>query len=411
MLDTALESDFLSSGLKNDAFSQQKVNCANGPGVNIHDMISEILETGCGCHRGDAMAGKIVIIGFSIALCFCSIPAGLSQQNPAIRQPVPEQGLFSMLFRLVVPPQDSKRPGGAQALRRFKSSAQLTDDQVQAIVEVATAWSKETTILDERAREINSAARERAKATGSLPAPPPELMELQKQRDSIGERALVRLRGEIGDAAYERLAYALSHQNVNERGEDRASFSVSLPRELAMPAPPESRIERPDFKMPRESLYESKLPVKMMITPVGEDGTGERTQFRAGEEIFFKVTLLNTVTERQLLHVADVLSNYQLDGTKDGQRLPSPLLWVKLSLLPSFGDSPVIDIPYNVPLVIGTLSIVKRQQLDLSAGNYTFILQRDFALRPTINKEEEALYAEIGHFALKSNTVSITILP
>ena len=353
----------------------------------------------------------MTILGIAIAFSIFSIPPGLCQQIPAVRQPVSEPGLFSMLFRMVVPPPESRRPGGALALRSFKASAQLTDAQVQDIVEIATAWSREVAVLDARAGEIAASAREHARVTGSLPAPPPELMELQKKRDGLTDQALARLRRAIGETAYERLAYALSHRNVNERGEDRASFSVSLPRELAMPAPPESRIQRPDFIVPRESLYESRLPIKMMITPVGEDGTSEKRRFQAGDDVFFKVTLLNTVPERQLLRVADVLNNYQLDGTKDGQRLPGLLLWVRLSLLPALAGSPTIDIPHNIPLVIGTLCILKRPQLDLGAGDYTFVLQRSFALRPTINKEEEALYAEIGHFALKSNTVSVTILP
>ena len=79
--------------------------------------------------------------------------------------------------------------------------------------------------------------------------------------------------------------------------------------------------------------------------------------------------------------------------------------------MPSLAGSPTIDIPYNTPLVIGSLRIEKTGPVDLGQGSYTFVFQRQFALRPTINKQEEALYAEIGHFALKSNTISITILP
>ena len=272
------------------------------------------------------------------------------------------------------------------------------------------ACVKKVTVIDEKARQISAAAREQAGATGSL-RPPPELGELQKQKDAIIEQDLIRLRGAIGEDAYGRLAYALSHQNVNQRGEDRASFSVSLPPELAVPAPPESRIQRPDFKMPRESLYESKLPVKIMITPVGPDGATEKVQFRAGEDMLFKITLLNTAAEPQVMQVADVLRNYQVNGTLNGQRLPGLFLWASLTLVPSLAHSPAINIPCNVPLVIGTLRVEKTAKMDLVAGKYTFLLQRDFALRPTINKEEEALYAEIGHFALKSNTISVIINP
>jgi hypothetical protein len=350
-----------------------------------------------------------------LALCGLFFAASFAQQAPAVRQAVPEPQLFFMLFRSVAPPvlqQDSKMPPQVRAayMRKYQSSAQLSDEQVRVIMEIAVACVKNVTVIDEKARQIITAAREQAKATGSL-RPPPELAELQKQKDAIIEQDVIRLRGAIGEDAYGRLAYALSHQNVNERGEDRASFSAALPPELAIPAPPESRILRPDFKMPRESLYESKLPVKIMITPVGRDGTTEKVQFRVGEEVLLKITLLNTVAEPQVLHVADVVRNYQVDGTLNGQRLPGMFLWASLTLVPSLAHSPTINIPYDVPLVIGTLRVEKTAKMDLVAGKYTFILQRAFALRPTINKEEEALYAEIGHFALKSNTILVSINP
>jgi hypothetical protein len=361
--------------------------------------------------RGAGIAGLSALVW-----CIFSLSTGFCQQTPAVRSAVPEQELFLMLFRSVAQPvlqQDSQVPMRASAgiLMKYQSSAKLTDEQIRIVIDAAVACVKQVTEIDQKAREISLGAREQAKMSGGRPVPPPELADLQKQRNSIVEQDVNRLRGALGDAAYERLAYALSHQNVNQRGEDRASFSVSLPPELALPAPSEARIRRLDFKVPQESLYESRLPVKLMITPVGPDGAAEQLQYGAGEDVYFKVTLLNTVRERQMLHVADVLRNYQVGGTKNGQRIPSLLLWVTLTLVPSLANSPAIDIPFDVPLVIGTLRLEKRAQLDLSEGKYTFILQRSFALRPTIGKEEEALYEEIGHFALKSNTISITIHP
>jgi hypothetical protein len=354
-------------------------------------------------------------LGFFV-LCILLFVTAFGQQTPTVRNAVPESELFLMLFRSIAPsglspnPQMSARPN-SMAIRSFQSSAQLSDEQAQKVVEAAIACVSKVTEVDRKAREVNLAAREQAKKNGTTPVPPPEIRELQKQRDGIIDQELSRLRIALGDAAYDRLAYAISHQNVNQRGEERASMSVSIPPDLALPAPPESRIVRPDFIVPRESLYESKLPVKMMITPVGPEGAAEKLQFRVGEEIYFKVTLLNALPARQALHVAEILKNYQVDGTQNGMKLPGPVLWVTLSLIPSLANSPIVDIPYNVPLVIGILHLEKRPQLKMAEGKYTFVLHRDFALRPTINKEEEALYEEIGHFALKSNTVAITILP
>jgi hypothetical protein len=134
-------------------------------------------------------------------------------------------------------------------------------------------------------------------------------------------------------------------------------------------------------------------------------------QFRVGEDVLLKITLLNTVAEPQILHVVYVVRNCQVNGPLNLQRLSSPFLWGSLTLVPSLAHSPAIDIPCNVPLVIGTLRIEKTAKMDLVSGKYTFVLQRDFALRATINREEEALYAEIGHFALKSNTISVVINP
>jgi len=351
-----------------------------------------------------------------IASCGVFTAAGFAQQAPTVRQAVPETRLIFMLLRNVAPPMPQQASTlsprvRAAFMRKYQESAQLSEEQVQAIMEIAEDSVKKVTAIDEKSRQIIAAARELAKATGSMPPKPPELEELQRQRDALMEQAVIRLRGAVGEDAYGRLAYALSHQNVNERGEDRASFAFSLPADLAVPAPPESRILRPDFKMPRESLYESKLPVKIMITPVGSDGATEKVQFRAGEDVLLKITLLNTAAEPQVLRVAEVLRNYQVDGTLDGKRLPGPFLWASLTLVPSLAQAPAISIPCNVPLVIGTLRVEKTANLQLVAGEYTFLVQRDFALRPTLNREEEELYAEIGHFALKSNTISITINP
>ena len=70
-------------------------------------------------------------------------------------------------------------------------------------------------------------------------------------------------------------------------------------------------------------------------------------------------TLLNTLAEPQVLPVAGVLRNYQVNGTLNGQRLPSPFLWASLTFVPSLAHSPAINIPCGVPLVIGTLRVEK----------------------------------------------------
>ena len=371
--------------------------------------------------RGAGIFGLGLLSG-----CFFLYAAGVGQQTPAVRQPVPEQELILMLFRSVAPPDVGGEPQlparvSAAMMAKYQSAANLTDAQVRILKEAAEACVRQVSPIDQKARAIALAAREQAKEqarqTGIIPPPPPILAELQKQRNDIVTDSVNRLREALGAEAYQRLAYALSHQNVNERGEDRASFSVSLPPDLAKPAPPEARIERPDFKMPRESLYESKLPVKIMITPVGPDGVAEKPDYHAGEDVYLKVTLLNTVRERQVLRVAEVLSNYKVSTTKNGEKIPDLMYVGTLDLVPSCAASPVVDIPFDVPLVIGTIRLDRdtrfdrNPRFDLTEGKYTFVLQRSFALRPTINEEEEALYREIGHFALKSNTVAITIHP
>jgi hypothetical protein len=342
----------------------------------------------------------------------------LGQQKPVVVQQIRQPDLFFMLFRSVAEPvlqQDSKIPLGASAnlIRRYQDLAKLTDDQVQILLETALICVRQVREIDQKASEITTAAREAAreevKRSGKVPPPPAELAELQKQKQNVIEQNVNDLRGGLGVDAYDRLSSVLSNQNANDNGREQASMSISIPPELMIPAPPESRINRPDFKMPQESLYESKLPVKIMITPAGATGNEEKLQFGEGEYIYLRVTLLNTVREPMVLHIPEILSYYSVNVTKNGQRLLGSEPKVTLDLLPAFAKASVIDIPDGIPFAIGTVRLERKAQFDLSDGKYTFVLQRDFALRPAVNKEQEDLYKEIGYCALKSNTVSVAI--
>jgi hypothetical protein len=93
--------------------------------------------------------------------------------------------------------------------------------------------------LDERARTIIQAARQRYPG-GRLPPgvrpplPPPELYDLQRQRDALVEQAAQELEAELGPAAMTRLSGYVSKSLSTGAARQRI---VRTPGEIGSPGP------------------------------------------------------------------------------------------------------------------------------------------------------------------------------
>jgi len=106
------------------------------------------------------------------------------------------------------------QPAGAIS-RSVAVKAGLDSAQADALGRVAARMSARVAPLDERARTIIQAAHDRYPG-GRLPpgvqppSPPPELHELQLQRNALVEQALQELEGELGPAAMTKLSGYMS---------------------------------------------------------------------------------------------------------------------------------------------------------------------------------------------------------
>lgn len=131
------------------------------------------------------------------------------------------------------------QPGGI-ASRSFAVKAGLDNAQADALGRVAARMSARIAPLDERARAIIQAARERYPGgrlpPGVLPPPPPpELHELQLQRDALVEQALQQLEGELGPAAMTKLSGYMSQSMTTGSSSKRI---VPAPFQIGPPGPP-----------------------------------------------------------------------------------------------------------------------------------------------------------------------------
>jgi|GEM_PF-3308792 len=99
--------------------------------------------------------------------------------------------------------------------RSLAVKAGLKGAQAEALGRVAARMNARVAPLDERARAIIQAAREKHPG-GKLPAgvkpppPPPELSELQRQRDALVRESVEELKRELGPAAVAKLSGYMS---------------------------------------------------------------------------------------------------------------------------------------------------------------------------------------------------------
>lgn len=156
--------------------------------------------------------------------------AAQGQPSAAAQTPaadIPKHVLYGLLFRerahfkKRAQEQESKGGNGAFFREFHKKKLELTDAETAALDRVADEANREVTRLDKQARKIIDDARAQhpkglIKEGESLPTPPAELAELEKQRTAALLQAREQLRAALGDAEFQRME-ALLLKDAAER--------------------------------------------------------------------------------------------------------------------------------------------------------------------------------------------------
>ena len=150
---------------------------------------------------------------------FCWTPApkaALPQANEQSQKvSPPPQVVYSALFHHVVAVKEQaeaeERQGkDASSLRSlFREKADLSEVQAHLLTAIATDCVREVAVQDARAQEIINAFRLRFPPGKlpigvKLPPPPPELAQMQEERDAMILRARERLRLSLGEDEFQR---------------------------------------------------------------------------------------------------------------------------------------------------------------------------------------------------------------
>ncbi|MEN6536979.1 MAG: hypothetical protein ABFD89_25215 [Bryobacteraceae bacterium] len=136
--------------------------------------------------------------------------------------------------------RESSGHSAGSAARAFAVKAGLSDTETEAMLGVAARMRSRVQPLDDRARAIIQAAKQKYPGgllpPGTSPPPlPPELVELQRQRDSIVAEAVRELDGELKPAGLAKLHTYLSEKMLQKR---LRTLPVQTPNEIGPPGEP-----------------------------------------------------------------------------------------------------------------------------------------------------------------------------
>jgi len=128
------------------------------------------------------------------------------------------------------------RPGSSLG-RAFAAKAGLNDAEAEVMSRVAARMKERVAPLDQRARAIIQAARQKFPGgrlqPGAVPPPPPaELADLQRQRDAVVAQAVRDLEQELGPAG---LAKLESHLNQTMLQKKPPSLTIAGPKDIGPP--------------------------------------------------------------------------------------------------------------------------------------------------------------------------------
>jgi hypothetical protein len=138
-----------------------------------------------------------------------------TKQSPSPSQ-APEHVVYRQFFRHLVALKEraaemETHGNSGKALRaHYKDKIGLKDKEADLLDEIASECERETAKLDAKAQRIIDAARKRfpngkVPSVEQLPASPPELRKLQRQRDMIVMRARHRLVTELGAYGFQQI--------------------------------------------------------------------------------------------------------------------------------------------------------------------------------------------------------------
>ncbi len=347
----------------------------------------------------------------TLALCCFTIlglalsPAAQQPPPPIIQEEIPENALFYMFFQSIAPQQEEQKERNQFATARLGQvarAARLQTDHIDTLRHFAAECVSKVAVVDEKAQKFIAFARnQRLNPNGPPAQAPSELKLLQQERDKIVSESVSGLRAALGEEAFAGLQAALKPQ-------PGSAISVRLPDELAQPAAPDRRLQRGDFPIPRGSVYESRLPVKAMISPVGDGGPNERMRFTMDEPVRFKITLLNTTNHMVSMNTEFAMNQCSLLAMKQGDAMRQVSL--RFEFVPTKGMPLEVPLPSNVPVVVG-IARLNANSTDFAPGRYSGTLQRQLALPPPGNDEENRRIVETSLLSLNSNTIVFEIVP
>ena len=159
---------------------------------------------------------------------------GQTNQTQQSQAQVPDQVVYKFLFHHVAAlkkkAQEAEKDGkdATQFRTHFQRKASLTDQEANALNEVAAAYALEEESLLARAKPIVEAYKGQYPGgqvpTGQKPAPPPaELSAIAREHDALALRAREQLRVRLGDDSFSRFdkfvktrVAAVAQQSANQ---------------------------------------------------------------------------------------------------------------------------------------------------------------------------------------------------
>lgn len=178
-------------------------------------------------------------------------PRPANPRSPALATVLPDHVVYWHVLRHVVvlhrkaAALEKKGGDGTPYRQLFQQNTELSDSQARRLVEIAEDCVARVAEVDAKAHEIILAFRARHPAASlapgqPLPPPPPDLLELQRERDGLVLAARDALHAELGEEAFTRFEKHVRATVVPTLGQDQPKLpkrSADAKRRPSLPAP------------------------------------------------------------------------------------------------------------------------------------------------------------------------------